>query len=195
MKPDDQNLERILRFLRIPTSHEKVRERAKYRAMAAYRNAPLVEKRRGRFPGWLLLAASTAFIILTAIIAYPGYAPCTDNLTVFSEIENMFPGQLVAAVKDSRSLDLQLAETPEQTPKDQRILITLRKNSRLVEVLTYSGCTARLKLDGHTMEVTPLVSGDGSVLIVSGDHLVKDFDATRIDGFLIHARTLAGGHS
>lgn len=192
MKPDDQNLERILRSLRIPPSREKVRERAKYRAIAAYRNAPPVEKRRGRFPGWLLLIASTAVIILTAIIAYPGHAPRTYDLTVFSEIENMFPGQLVAAVKDSDSLDLQLAETPEQTSKDQRILIMLRKNSRLIEVLTYSGRTVRLKLDGRIMEVTPLISGDGSVLIVSDNHLVRNANDPEIDGFLIHAQALTG---
>lgn len=196
MNPDEQNPERILRSLRIPPSRENARERAKYHAMAAYRNAPPVAKLRGHFPWWVLLVASAAVIILTAIISYPGLAPRTDNLTVFSEIEKMFPGQLVAAVKDRDALDLQLAESPEQTPKDQRILITLRKNSRLVEVLTYSGRTARLKLDGRIMEVTPLVSGDGSILIVSDSHIVRNSnDPEVIDGFLIHAKTLTGGRS
>jgi hypothetical protein len=193
MNDDDLALRQLLRSLPLPPASDAVRGRARDRALSAYRNAPRRERRAGWFPWWLLLAASAAVLILVPLGIHGGRTP--DKPTVFAELETMFPGQLVAAVKENGSLDLQLAEVPGRLPKDQRILITLRKEARQVQVLTYSGYTARVNLGGHSLDVTPLVRGDGSVLIVAGNQLLEDAGAPMIDGFQVQARTLSGGRS
>jgi hypothetical protein len=194
MKPGDQTPEQIIRSLRINPAADNVREKARHRALAAFRNAPVTKKHR-HFPWWILLLTTAAAIFMVVLHVIPKSVSQTDNLGVFSEVEEMFSGRLLAAIKDGNNLDLKLADSPEALPKDQRVLITLQKNSHLVEVLTYSGQAVNLKLGGHSEQVTPLISGDGSVMIVTENSLIKGTHNSGIDGFTISARSLEGGRS
>ena len=195
MNINEPKPEEILQSLLIKPVSESIRDKARHRALVAFRNAPIAEKQLGRIPWWVLPLASIATLVLAALVMIPRNDTRSGSSGMFSEIKTMFSGRLLAAIKDGNSLDLTLADAPELLPQDQCILMTLRKRSHVVEVLTYSGQPVRLQLDGHPMELTPLVSGDGSVMIVTDNRLLKGRNNSGFNGFTITAKTVEGARS
>jgi hypothetical protein len=199
MNPNEQAPDQILRALlplRIEPVAESVREKACYRALVAFRNAPPVAKPRNQIFKWLLLLTSVAALILvTTFVMKPASLTGRDNSKLFSEVENMFEGKLIAAIKDGDSLDLRIADSSAPLAMDQRILLTLKKGSHLIQVLTYSGREIRLSLNGRPVMVTPLVSGDGSILLVTDHNLLTGNRNSEIDGFSFKAKAINGKQS
>jgi hypothetical protein len=192
---EEQNPEQILRALRIDPVSESVREKARYRTLTAYRNHPTHEKKRSRLSWWICSFASAAALFVAALVMHPKSGSRTQNLHVFSEVESMFSGRLLAVIKDGERLDLKLSGSVESLPNDQRILITLRKNTRLIQVLTYSGHPVNLQLEGHTAALTPLLSSDGSVMIITDRRLLHGSKNSGFEGFSVIAKAVEGGRS
>jgi hypothetical protein len=192
---DDRNLQEILSALRINPVPESVRAKARHRALAAFRNYPVPEMKRSRLSWWICSFASATALFVAALVMFPKSGAGTGNLHVFAEVESMFSGRLLAVIKDGERLDLKMSDSVTALPNDQRILITLRKNTRLIQVLTYSGQPVNLQLSGHTSALTPLLISDGSVIIVT-DHLLLDGTKNPgFEGFSVNAKAVQGGRS
>jgi len=192
---DDRNLGEILRALWIIPAPESVREKARHRALAAFRNHPAPEKKRSRLFWRVYSFASAAALFVAALVMFPKSGAGNRNLHVFAEVESMFSGRLLAAIKDGERLDLKLSDSVAALPDDQRILITLRKNTRLIQVLTYSGQPVNLQIAGHTSAITPLLSSDGSVMIVTDHLLLNGTKNPGFEGFSVSAKAVEGGRS
>jgi hypothetical protein len=192
---DDRNLEEILCALRINPAPESIREKARHRALAAFRNYPAPEKKRSRLSWWICSFGSVAALFVAALVMLPKSGAGTGNPLVFAEVESMFSGRLLAVIKDGERLDLKLSDSVEALPNDQRILITLRKNKRLIQILTYSGQPVNLQLAGHTSAITPLLSSDGSVMIVTDRLLLDGTKNPGFEGFSVSAKAVEGGRS
>ena len=195
MKSSDQTPDQILRTLLplpIEPVAESVREKARHRALLAFRNAPtMATKPRHQIFKWFLILTSVAVLILvTTLTMRTAPHTGTDSSRLFSEVEKMFGGKLIAAVKDGDSLDLKVADSSVPLAMDQRILLTLKRGSHIIQVLTYSGREVSLNLNGHPLVVTPLVSGDGSVLLVTDHNLFAGNQDSKIAGFSFTAKTL-----
>jgi hypothetical protein len=192
---DDRKLEQVLCSLEINPALAVVRDKARHRALVAFRNHPSPAKNCSRLPWWFCFFASAAVLMVAALVMLPKSGSCIGNQNVFSEVESMFPGRLLAVIKDGDQLDIKLSDSIETLPNDQRILITFRKNTRLIQILTYSGQPVNVKLDGRTAALTPLLSNDGSVMIVTDSRLLHGSKNSGFDGFSVSAKSVEGGRS
>jgi hypothetical protein len=196
MKSQEQNPEQILRALQTPASSDSIREKARHRALSAFRNQTVPEQSHRRHSWWVYSSASVIGLIVIMLLAIvPRRELRTENIHVFSEVESMFSGRLLAAIKDGDHLDLKLSDSAETHPDDQRILITLRKKTRQIQIVTYSGQPVDLKLDGHTEALTPMLTGDGSVIIVTDHDLIQGTKNTGYEGYSLSAKPIEGGRS
>ena len=196
MNQNDKSIDQILHALRIDPPSESIREKARHRALVAFRNAPPGVKARRHILKWLLpIVSVAALILIAAFVMRSSIMNGADNSRLFSEVENMFKGKLIAAIKDGDSLDLRIADSSAPLAMDQRILLTLKKGSHVIQVLTYSGREVSLSLSGRALKVTPLVSGDGSILLVTDHDLLTGNRDSKIAGFSFTAKSFNGKQS
>ena len=142
----------------LPPADPSLVERARHRALVAFRNAePVTAKPRQGFVRWAIAAA----VIAIAAFAFfnNNHNPSPDTARMFGELEILFPGQLAAVVIDNGEVSLVISEQPVERPADQRLEIPLPGD---VVVLAYSG----VSIETSGRQVTALLSGDGHAFAV-----------------------------
>lgn len=141
----------------LPPAQPSVVERARHRALVAFRNAePVAAKPRPGFAKWAIAAA---VIAIAAFVFLNNNNPSPDTARLFGELETLFPGQLAAVVINNGEVSLVLSEQPVERPADQRLEIPLPGD---VVVLAYSG----VSIETSGRQVTALLSGDGDAFAV-----------------------------
>lgn len=152
------SIENLLRnSASLPPAEPSVVERARHRALVAFRNAePVAAKPR---PGFVRWAIAAAVIVIAAFGFFNNNNPSPDAARLFGELEVLFPGQLAAVVIDNGEVSLVLSEQPVERPADQRLEIPLPGD---VVVLAYSG----VSIETAGRHVTALLSGDGHAFAV-----------------------------
>ena len=159
----DSELQNLLRQLKVPVANESNTARALDRALVALRNTPGKEQR----PGWAvwMFATAAATVCVVLALAWNGQR---DDSRVFAEIERLFPGQLLAVIQNGGKTDLCLSALPgKELSPDQRVRITVRSGGETAEILTYSGQEVCVPLKSGSLCLTPLVTGEGDVLVLS----------------------------
>ncbi|MEO6053152.1 MAG: hypothetical protein ABIP97_03995 [Chthoniobacterales bacterium] len=193
MSMDDPTIKKVLSALRVPAVSESTRERARYHALTAFRNTP---ESASSFPfRKLSFAFGGLVVLLVAWLVATSLPKTADNSRLFTEIEKLFPGQFVAAIKDNDSVDLQLSPTPATVSNDQRIILSFRRGDHLIKVLTYSGNEVCLNLNGQKICATPLVQSDGNVLLMTNQEIFNGTHHAEIAGFKLSMEYLKGASS
>lgn len=159
-------LQPFLDQLIVPAADESRTARALDRSLVALRNAPRME-RKTHWTAWIFAAAATC-----AVLALVLHGQNQDSSArVFAELEHLFPGQLLAVVRSGEQTDLRLSAIPDpELSTDQRVRITVRSGGETTDILTYSGRQVCIPLKSGALCLTPLVTGEGEVLVLTGDN-------------------------
>lgn len=203
MKPTDEQLRRALASLCPPPADADKREASLRQALSALSRAGVRnDKRAGWIPMLWLGAAAACVMAIVAQVWTKGSAPVQGKQAyvakpsgmnaLFHEMELLFPDRLDAIVTEGGRVDLKISEVPSSTPDDQRVKVSLWHAGRERTVLTFSGRKICMDFDGEMLCFTPLISGDGSVLILTGDQVILPSDPEARDGYRLSARTLTG---
>lgn len=207
MKPTDEQLKRELASLCPHPADADKRKAALQHALAARSRAAVRhEEKRTRWNHLPWMSAAAACIIVMAALAWiRGFAPTEGNQplvakprgshTLFQEMELLFPNRLDAIITEGDRVDLKIAEVASVTSDDQRVKVNLWHAGRACTVWTFSGRKICMDFDGEQLCFTPLISGDGSVLILTGDQVILPSDPDARDGYRLRAQTLTAGRA
>jgi hypothetical protein len=192
MKRNDLSLKDALSHLRVPTVETSDCDLALARALTALkqpdRSAVVRQSRRWVIPlSSLAGATGLAAILLFFSVSEP---PASQNHTaeVFEEMSLLFPQQLEAVIEKEGEVDVRLTEAPVDLHDDQGLRIEVDRGDDSLVVYTFSGNEVCLDLDGTSFCFTPLITGDGSVLVVTDDEVIEDFEKSDVRGFRISAK-------
>lgn len=160
-------LQPILDQLKVPAPDRMHTERALERALIALRNTPKTERKSQRTFCLWITAAATACVALALVLLSQHEDASTK---VFVELENLFPGQLLAVIRSGDQTDLRLSALPNpELASDQRIRITIRADGATTDIFTYSGRRVCIPLKSGSLCLTPLLTGEGDVLVLTDD--------------------------
>jgi len=202
MKPDDQHLRDALAKLSTPPPSEAAQEQARAQALKAWHESRQpVSRARDRAPRargrWIWAGAAAAAAIILALVFLPNrnlapelaLAPGKESPLpmadapehLLDEMQKLFPGQVLAVVEQDHAVDLQLDESPTPVPTEQALQIELVRGTQRVEVLTYSGRSFSVKLDGRLTQFMPLLTGAGALIVVTGNQVISGHG--QMDGY------------
>jgi len=163
-----KELRPFLDQLKVPAADESRRARALERSLVAFRNAPRMERKTHR-AAWIFAAAAATACVGIALVLHGQRAD--SSARVFAELEHLFPGQLLAVVRNGGQTDVRLSAIPDpEISTDQRVRITVRSGGETTDILTYSGREVCVPLKSGPLCLTPLVTGEGDVLVLAGDN-------------------------
>ncbi len=112
------------------------------------------------------------------------------SLKTLEEISLLFPNQLDAIIAKGGQLDLQLSDSQVRENSDQAVKITCTTGKESCIIITYSGRNVRFNFSGGDLQVTPLIDGDGSVILLTPNRVFSSQDSFS-DSIQLSAVTLA----
>lgn len=179
----DPDLQKSLAALRTPPPSAQARDRALHRATIALANPAPDDTTPRRHP-WSLLSLATlgaactvmlcGWLLLRTPVAPAAVARSTTaDRDLLVQTGQLFPGQLNAIVihNGTPQLDLSADATTQPAPADQAVLVELTRDHHTLRILSYSGRTIRVQLNGADLHLVPLLTAAGDILL-SGDDFI-----------------------
>ena len=145
-------------------------------------------------------AGLTAAVIAGILLTYANKArptspnlagPCELSLDVWNEIGRLFPDQLDAIIAKGGRMDLQLSDSLVGCNTDQAVKIICKSERDSCTIITYSGRDVNIHFDGLPLRISPLINGDGTVIVMTQDRVVSPPGSSSSDALQISATTLA----
>jgi len=193
-------LQNLLR-LKIPAGKEEARQRSLHRALVALRNGPQEEIRQAHpLKEWLMAGGIVTVLATVIVMILPVSAPDGPSVpsrpqpsaSLLAEMEKLFPKELKAVIVEDGEVSVRLAESGEAMPEDQRVRVSLRKGSEEVDVLTYSGQKVCMKVNGTPVCLTPLLTGENTVFVLTESNLVLPAAGATLAGYHMSVEHLGG---
>lgn len=205
----DSDLQNQLSALHPLAPDETARARALHRATVALassqaRDAVPIRGTRPSFAfSFLALAVlAVALTLGTAVLlrsrvtslAITPHHSSLINAAVLAEVENIFPGQLNALIDRDGVLQLDLrpasvSASPERPdPADQALLVELVRDGRRLRVISYSGRSVRVELDGVELHFDALLTGAGEIMLSGTDFIWTSAAPRQLAGWRVEAR-------
>ena len=192
---NDDDLKKRISQIAVPAASETAQERARHRALIAYRaGAPEGEKvRPSRWS--LLVSAIVGLAVGTCALAIFWPSEVVSQRTrsdtaVLAQVEALFPGQLNAVIERDGGVQLALAAEP-QTTSDQPLVVEFRRGNSTVRVLSYSGRRVCLDLGGREVCFEALLGERGKVIVAGEDFIWTAAEPVMADRWKITATALA----
>lgn len=113
------------------------------------------------------------------------------SLETLREINQLFPGQIDAIIAGPNGLDLRLSNSGIPGATDQPVRVTLASDHERRTIITYSGRSVNIDFAGASRCITPLINGDGAVIVLTPDRVFSPAIVTSGEGFRVVATTLA----
>lgn len=207
MNNKDDDLKRtVLRGMVAPRSAAARRDAALCEALAALpapHPVPFCRPRIAR-PPFRVMAKYAAAIMVGAFFTWwciPRQSPPTApvdrvatapeiSLETLHEISRMFPDQINAIIAGPSGIDLRLLSTGG-TATDQVVRIIVSNDHEIRTIITYSGRSVSLDFAGSPLSLTPLINGDGAVIVLTGDRVFLGAADQGREGLRVLATTLA----
>lgn len=184
----DEILKEWLKGLKVPRAGEQAEGRALHRALAAL-DQP---KNRERSLGWLERGA-VALAVLVLLACLPPFLlreredfSAGEARQLLVQMNALFPGGVNAVISRNEQVDVEL----ESGPSEQPVAIQFRRGRETTQVLSYSGRTVCVKLDGQEKFFEVLVDGDNRIIISGEDFLWDGRTSASLAGFRIEAFSL-----
>lgn len=180
---NDSELKQKLAAWRLPPTCQEAQSRAEWHALAAFKNLSHMPGRRTTPErisrrSWLLpagIGAAVALLLAAWLRFQPAADPSLQNPeSLLAELESFFQGRLAAVVRKDGAVDLRLIHEPIDRAPDQRVAVRLQWPEETIEILTYSGVPVCVDSPGGTLCLTPLITGSGSVLLLSDTGLLEN---------------------
>ena len=199
MKPDDQQICDALQALPVPPPSPEAQTDAWFLARAAWRESRASAPAMGRASGWparagwmraVAGAGLACALLLAAYWAGRSHAAPEAPGHLLAEMEKLFPGQVLAVVRQDQTVDLQLGDEPAPVPTEQAVRIVLIRGTQRVEVLTYSGRNVTVTFDGRPTRLMPMLTETGALILITDDQVLAP--GARLAGFEISAQRIVG---
>ena len=203
-KSHDEPLRDALAHLQPAPCNDEARERALALSLAALRDG-LRDRRSSASGGetraagtvWWWLAAAASCVVAVSLWLLPrGSVPKADGIgPVFGQIEALFLNQLDSVIVSAAGVTVNTSDNPTATYADQRIRLVLSKagsKSADVQVVTYSGRRVCVKVRGSELCMTPLLTGDGGVMVVTDTQVLGQDSALPFAGYRLHISPMKG---
>ncbi len=162
----------------VPPLSDSVRERARHRALIAFRAQAVSppELRASLF--WRLLVGGSAAFALAVFCALfflpqPVLTPNARETQLLAQMHDLFGSSLSALLESRGRVEIQSSSDHGQ-PADQPLLIEMVQGRRKTRVLAFSGRDIELPIGDRTVQVDPLVTGEGDVLLVGEDFIIRN---------------------
>ncbi|WP_050025799.1 hypothetical protein [Verrucomicrobium sp. BvORR034] len=195
MSNQDEWMKKVLAGVQAGPADLRVKSEARRRALAAFGDDRPEPAQHATVQAWMLISTVTVAVALVvlavdALLVHEPKPGVSGNPQLLAEMERLFPRQLDAVIRDGDKVDVELFESPRDTAVDQRILVTLYDKGRKIEVFTYSGHEVCLERAGAHLCFTPLLTGDGAVLVVTDGSVMKSPNGAVLAGFQWSAQSL-----
>jgi hypothetical protein len=195
MRPEEKRMKELLFRLQPPPESEPVRAAALSRAQAAMCGGRVERRSEIRWWAVALVPAAICAVALVAVLSGPSAPPVEvdrpDTAEVgrwIAEIEELFHGQLDAVVAEGTRVELKLRDVPVALPTDQGIEMEFFHAGKKCRMFTFSGRRVCLAFEGRSLCVTPLIQGDGSVIVMADDQVILPFEVGTLEGIRVSAR-------
>lgn len=106
------------------------------------------------------------------------------------EVEGLFRGRLQFIVLKNGQSHIEVAD--HEVFGDQAVLLELRGGSESYRVISYSGNTVQLEIDGQMIEFDVLVAGDGEIIMSGPDFIWSSRLRPEFGSMSIEASVLSG---
>jgi len=176
----------------ISAPNEVAKEKARYHAMAAFRNAPREEEERQTLrPNWMRLAlfgTGAVACVLGVLLTFTRVPQASNDSALLVQMQELFGPALSAIVE--RNGKIEVLTDPEATSDAaQPVVIEVSQGSERVRILGFSGRELRIPLKNESLRVDPLITANGDIILV-GEDFVIDAKGTQMDGATISARQM-----
>jgi hypothetical protein len=149
------------------------------------------------FSQWRPFAAGVlAALAIVALVHLRGPASAgaamtnNDRVAMLREMQQVFGDRLEGVVQYKGSIQPVVNSTGGAYTNAQPVVITLRQGSREISIVSFSGNTVTVDLDKDKMTLSPVVTGDGRVIVEGKDFLWSQDKVIGKPGFSIDAKTL-----
>lgn len=193
---NEEELKRLFKETSAPTVRLEAQEEAVRRARRAWEAARRLPQDSGppaRLPKWkfprpvLASLAGVAVFCLVASIALwkradvPAVVETAEpesqteptnferEKRVLREVEELFEGRVQFIVIKNGDATIEVA--PDAVFGQQAVLMELRRGGESWRIISFSGNTVELEIDGEVVEFEVLVAGDGEVIMAGRDFI------------------------
>lgn len=192
MKKSDW-LQAKLSNLSVPEADETAKGRALDRSLIALQNQ-VPESVPGNTGSWLGLltgAVLMLFVLLGMWKISQGIwmENKSDDLQVLNQFASLFPGRLKAVVEQDGEVDVKLSEA-DAAPSQQPLAVVLKRGTKTLRVLCYSGSEVCLNLDGQRKCFEVLARANGEVIVAGEDFVWSPQNPHTLDGYRVQATAL-----
>jgi hypothetical protein len=195
MKPEDHELDEMLKRLRVPERSPGYWEYLPKRITARLQEQSGAAPVPGRFPflAWGIGFGTACLAVGLAVGIWWGKqnagevdtAHLAESRKLFQEIAAMFPNRVQSIVVDANGVRLDLSDK-ENVPDSTPLLVSLCKAGKCQRIITFSGQT--VKINGDTCEV--LADGKGNILLVGQRFIWSSAEPTSAGAYRIQAESL-----
>lgn len=189
---NDADLKQRLSAFVAPPATDGSRERARHRALIAFREegGEAAPAYRRPVAVWVL-AGAAALAIAGALSSRwdSDHDRVGSEAAILAQFEALFPAQLDAVIDHDGEVQLALAAAPQRA-SDQPILVEFRRGSSTVRVLSYSGRRVCVDLGGRRTCFEVLLNERGTVIVAGDDFVWSAQDHATADGWKITAAAL-----
>lgn len=194
---NDEELQQRLRQLTTSNPSETARERARHRALIAFRQRGSAQSdkfgRQGFQWNWRY-AVVLALILGTLPPLFFGHSRNSENLAndrqILRQTEKLFPNQVNAVVEENGKIDLSIADSPV-VGSDQPVLLLFKRGHETIRVLSYSGHRVCLMLGKTENCFEILATPTGGVILEGEDQVWLGSEHPKVAGYSLRAQTLA----
>ena len=197
-----RDLKKFLGRLEVPAASATAKERARYRASAAFLNAGDTASSesadagsRGGRGRWVFAACASLACLLAVLHFFRGGTSAGDKpalasaRTTLEQVEMLFPGQVNAVIQRGGDLDLELSDAPAGGDS-QPVVVEFLRGDDAVRVISYSGRRVRVMLGGSIASFEPLVTSEGEIILSGEDFLWTPERSWAPSGYRVEARFL-----
>jgi hypothetical protein len=203
MKDENIALKNLLQRHEVPNASEQVRERARHRALVALGQASCSAQEHEvviKAGSWVNPAAWVYIAIgLGLSLAWWGLRlnEAGHHVHLLAEMEQLFPGQVLAVIEGEDGVDVQLLEEMQTTPTpmDQEVCMVVERHGMKKRIYTFSGREVCLHMDGAKICLTGLISVQDGVLVMTNDALIRDAGKLSNDFKVVVEPILSGRES
>jgi hypothetical protein len=183
-----------------PTPDERLKEQTIRDAVRFYRQQDYGASKPASesiFGQWRPFAAGAlAVLAVVAIVNLRGPAPGTaamtngDRIAMLNEMRQVFGNRLEGVVQYKGNIQPVVNSTGGAYTNAQPVVITLRQGGREISIVSFSGNTVTVDLDHGKMTLSPVVTGDGHVIVEGKDFIWSRDRMIGKPDFSIDAKTL-----
>jgi hypothetical protein len=145
---------------------------------------------RHRWTAGLVSAAGAALLLVGLMMIRQTPAEGGADSSTLAQVEALFPGQLNAVIERDGEVRLDLAGQASAVASEQPVLVQFERGGKRLRVLSYSGRSITLELQGERVTFEALVTSAGDVVLSGANFVWSSAQPGPLAGYNVNARQL-----